>query len=65
MIRADGLLVLSCQLPVLRYPERYAKTEALGVGASDSPSTIKLENILNCQAKYWEAVMVGDPATDT
>jgi hypothetical protein len=44
--------VLSYQLRVLRYPERYAKTEALGGRGSGLPSAIKLENILDYQAKY-------------
>jgi hypothetical protein len=39
-------LVLSYQLRVLRYPERYATTNPLGVEAR-VPSAIKLENILD------------------
>jgi hypothetical protein len=40
-----ALLVDSDQLRVLRYPERYAKTDALGVEAPVFPKAIKLENL--------------------
>ena len=39
-------LVDSYQLRVLRYPERYAKTDPLGADAQ-VPNAIKLENILD------------------
>jgi hypothetical protein len=41
----------------LRYPQRYAKTEALMVKAPIFPGAIKLRNVLDCQAKILEAVM--------
>jgi hypothetical protein len=40
--RRVALLIDSYQLRVLRYPERYAKTDALGV---EAPNAIKLENL--------------------
>ena len=51
-------LVLSYQLRVLRYPQRYAKTEALTVKTPIFQDVIKLRNVLDCQAKILEAVMV-------
>ena len=51
------LLVLSYQLRVLRYPERYAKTEALRVEAPVSQGCskpIKGENILDFKPKHWK-----------
>ena len=43
----------------MRYPQRYAKTEALMVKAPIFQGAIKLRNVLDCQAKILEAVMDG------
>src|SRR4029077_2529269 len=50
-----ALLVLSYQLRVLRYPEHYAKTGTFDGRGSALPSAIKLETVLDCQAKILEA----------
>src|SRR5271169_1333963 len=56
-VQTDSFLPDAYQLRVLRYPQRYAKTEALMVKAPIFQDAIKLRNVLDCQAKILEAVM--------
>jgi hypothetical protein len=49
-----ALLVLSYQLRVLRYPERYAKTGTLMVKAPPFQALSNLRILYTVKPKYWE-----------